>query len=550
MTSIALTLATRASLESLQLTTAAANETSIRLGTGRKVNTALDNPSAFFTSRSLNARATELNNVSDGFSNAIKTLEADANAVKATGKLLDQMEALAKEARKNAAEPDEVSKAILGHSFASASDNITTVPSLAGKRPYLTVWAPGETPVTHSFASDGGTVQDLINTINGAANGVTASFNATTGKIELDGGSKLALTLGGFEGTSGLTVSVYQGSSGIGNIAQAEAAAANSANYLGQFQTTAIDYPTGGGNDFQVGRLRSFVGADGSAFVDAIGDPHPDGPVVNRMVFVIEGVLNIPAGGAQAYDVYSDDGFEIRVDGAVVAAKDGNQAPQWVYGSVPSNGGQQNFRLIYWENGGAEALYVAAKDQNGNQVPIAGDLIPVIDAVEPSTGILQARANPRHPDHAARPGRELHGREHHHWRSARRLAQRARHPVEPALRHRRQPRSRPRGPEPDRLAERLRQGRRRDPRRARSARGPCEPDRERPRRVADAGDLQRGHRRDAAERRGQARAGRPQRGGRQAPRLADASAVQQPGPAVCHTSRPERAGVVPLGALA
>ena len=51
----------------------------------------------------------------------------------------------------------------------------------------------------------------------------------------------------------------------------------------------------------------------------------------------------------------------------------------------PRTAASRTFGLIYWENGGQEALYVAAKDQNGNQVPISGDLIPVIDPVEPST---------------------------------------------------------------------------------------------------------------------------------------------------------------------
>ena len=384
MTSIALTLATRASLESLQLTTAAANETSNRLGTGRKVNTALDNPSAFFTSRSLNARATELNNISDGFSSAIKTLEADANAIKATGKLLDQMEALAAEARKNAAEPDPISKAILGHSFGSAADPIDTVPSLAGKKPYITVWAAGEQTATHSFSKNGNTVQDFINTINAAPNGVTASFNTSTGKIELDGAGKLALTLGGLEGASGLNVKVYQSASGIGNLAQAEAVVTGG-TYLGEFQTTAIDYPTGGGANSQNGRLRSFVGADGADFVDSLGDPNPNGPVVNRMVFVIEGTINIPPGGAQGFDVYSDDGFEVRVGGQQVAVHNANTAPTLRNYSIPSTPGPQNFRLIYWENGGNEALFLSLKDQGGNVIPIAGDLIPTTAGVEPTT---------------------------------------------------------------------------------------------------------------------------------------------------------------------
>ncbi|MEM7566923.1 MAG: flagellar hook protein, partial [Pseudomonadota bacterium] len=127
MTSIALTLGTRASLESLRLTTAAAQETTARLATGRSVNTALDSPSNFFTSQGLNARAAELNQLSDGFTNAIQTLEADANAVKATKDLIEQMQALADEARRNVPPPDEVSAAILNETFTAATDSITAI---------------------------------------------------------------------------------------------------------------------------------------------------------------------------------------------------------------------------------------------------------------------------------------------------------------------------------------------------------------------------------------------------------------------------------------
>ncbi len=384
MSSIALTLGTRASLESLRLTTAAANETTMRLSTGLRVNSALDDATNFFTSRGLNARAAELNQLSDGFTNAIKTLEADANATKQTLKLLEQLEVVADEARKNAPPPDKISKAILSHSFTAATDSIQTVPSLAGEKPYLTIWAPGETPVTHKFSTDGGTVQDLINTINGAANGVTASFNATTGKIDLDGAGKLAMTLGGTEGSSGLNVKVYQSGGGIGNLAQAEAVVTGG-TYLGEFQTTSIDYPTGGGANSQNGRMRSFVGPDGSDFVDSLGDPNPNGPVVNRMVFVIEGTITIPAGGAQGFDVYSDDGFEVRVGGTQVALHDANTAPTLRNYAISAPPGPQSFRMIYWENGGQEAVFLSLKDQGGNDIPIAGDLIPTIAGEAPST---------------------------------------------------------------------------------------------------------------------------------------------------------------------
>lgn len=390
MTDITLTLGATAGILSLKLTSAAAQETSIRLATGNKVNTALDSPTNFFTAQGLNARAAELGNLQDGFTNAIQTLEADANAVKSTKKLLDQMRALADEARKNVAPPDEVSSAILNHSYGAATDTIDTVPALAGKDPFLNVWAGGSTPYLHKFSTDGNTVQDLINGINAASNGVTASFNTSTGKIELDGAGALPMTLGGFEGSSGLEVAIYKSGGGIGNLNQARNISglnggSPTGTLLGTFEASAIDFPFGGGADAQRGRLRPFLGPQGDALVDSLGDPNPQGPKVERMVFVIRGKINIPAVGANEFRSFSDDGFQMKIDGTPVVTRTTNTAPALYSNNIDVDGGIRDFEMIWWENGGDEALFAELVDKNGNLIPIGGNLIPTIDPVEPET---------------------------------------------------------------------------------------------------------------------------------------------------------------------
>ena len=71
MSDIVLSSGIRANLLSLQETSSLINTTQQRLATGLKVNSALDNPIAFFTASSLNARAGNLGNLLDSVSNAV-----------------------------------------------------------------------------------------------------------------------------------------------------------------------------------------------------------------------------------------------------------------------------------------------------------------------------------------------------------------------------------------------------------------------------------------------------------------------------------------------
>ena len=57
---ISLTHSMRTNLLSLQKTQSLQDITQLRLSTGKKVNSAIDNPSSYYTSQSLNNRAKDL----------------------------------------------------------------------------------------------------------------------------------------------------------------------------------------------------------------------------------------------------------------------------------------------------------------------------------------------------------------------------------------------------------------------------------------------------------------------------------------------------------
>lgn len=101
MSDITLSKAVRSNLLSLQNTAELMSSTQNRLATGKKVNSALDNPTNFFTASSLNSRAGDMNQLLDGMANGIQTLEAADNGLKAITKTLESMQSTLRQARQD-----------------------------------------------------------------------------------------------------------------------------------------------------------------------------------------------------------------------------------------------------------------------------------------------------------------------------------------------------------------------------------------------------------------------------------------------------------------
>jgi flagellin len=101
-TSITLTSAVRANLLALQNTTANQATTQQRLATGKKVNSALDNPTNYFTAAALSARAGELTNLLDSMTNGVNTLKAADNGLTSITTSIQSMQATVTQARQDA----------------------------------------------------------------------------------------------------------------------------------------------------------------------------------------------------------------------------------------------------------------------------------------------------------------------------------------------------------------------------------------------------------------------------------------------------------------
>src|ERR1043165_8726532 len=98
MSGIVLSASVRQNLLSLQSTADLLATTQSRLSTGKKVNTALDNPTNYFTAASLDSRASDISNLLDGISNGVQVLQAANTGISSLSKLVDTAKSIANQA--------------------------------------------------------------------------------------------------------------------------------------------------------------------------------------------------------------------------------------------------------------------------------------------------------------------------------------------------------------------------------------------------------------------------------------------------------------------
>ena len=102
MSKISLTASMRSNLLSLQNISGQVSFTQNKLATGNKVNSAIDNPSSYYTARALNHRADDLNTLLDSMGQAVSTIKAATTALDAGADFLEQASAIATQALETA----------------------------------------------------------------------------------------------------------------------------------------------------------------------------------------------------------------------------------------------------------------------------------------------------------------------------------------------------------------------------------------------------------------------------------------------------------------
>jgi flagellin len=189
MSDVVLSGAIRANLLSMQNTAKLLSETNVRLATGLKVNSAIDDPTAFFTARSLDTRATDLTSLLDQMDQAVQTLTAADEGIKSLTKLVETAKATATQALDT---PINASfKEGPRDAFPDQTLKMTAVFSSIASTEVITVAFGGA--AAQPITVGGKTVSQFVSSINGLS-GVSASITTNGSlRIEADDGSDLVI---------------------------------------------------------------------------------------------------------------------------------------------------------------------------------------------------------------------------------------------------------------------------------------------------------------------------------------------------------------------
>ena len=218
MAEINLTKAVRSNLLSLQSTAAQMAKTQERLATGLKVNSALDNPTNFFTASSLTSRASDMGNLLDSMMNGISVIQAADNGIKSITKTVESMQSTLRQARqdksfKTASYVVDDTVTTGNISFSGGAVGATAVDVSLVKTEKTTAAAISTVTIandTDDFnisdgvnttadiaLATGDTVDDIVTKINNAAEAANVDVVATNenGSIKLTSASNATITV-------------------------------------------------------------------------------------------------------------------------------------------------------------------------------------------------------------------------------------------------------------------------------------------------------------------------------------------------------------------
>lgn len=219
----------RNNLLTLQQTTADQGVIQNRLATGRKVNSAIDNPVNFFTSLGLNDRAGQLSGLLDGISNGIQTIQAASKGIDSIVKMVQSLQSTVKQAQNDAVanrpkiassvdlstastvfppsgtkRDIALNKVLIGAAAAAAQadDPATAGDQSTAGSVGLTAAGAGQTKAvrisagatTYTFdITSTTTVRDLVNSVN--ASGIATASVGDDGKLTINGTGSDPLTV-------------------------------------------------------------------------------------------------------------------------------------------------------------------------------------------------------------------------------------------------------------------------------------------------------------------------------------------------------------------
>src|SRR6478609_4884432 len=397
MSGIVLSSSVRQNLLSLQSTADLLATTQSRLSTGKSVNSALDNPTNFFTAQSLDNRASDINNLLDGIANGVQVLQAANTGLTSLQKLIDSAKSIANQALQTTvgySTKSNVSTTIAGATAADLRGTTSFASATASSNVLYNGTAGGTTAPTGTttlIATNGTTATGLSGnaqpadgdtlTVNGKtitfrsgsapASTAVASGSGVSGNLVTDGNGNTTVYLG-TAGTPAATVSdllsAIDLASGVKTVA-ITAGAATISTSVGQTASSAAAGAV---------TLKSSTGADLSVtgkadLLKALALTTSTG-AGNATVNVARTTSSASLGATIT------DGSSLNVDGHTITFKNAPIPGSTGAPSVPSGFGASGNILT---------------DGNGNSTVYlqAGTVNDVLKAIDLATGVQTATIN-------------------------------------------------------------------------------------------------------------------------------------------------------------
>ena len=262
MSNITLTASMRSNLLSLQSTQDLMDITQERLSTGKKVNSAIDSPSSFYTAQSLNNRASDLSSLLDSMGQGIQTIKAANEGIEAITTFVQQAKAIANSALDSAS---KVAESTGTFKAATATDNKGSLKiSISGS----------DAPIADLEIdnTNGNTIDNLVSAIQDALDSATIKGVSTADKfvVENDNGKIKISSVDGTEASISGTAAGLSFNNTIGNATRA----ANAEQFNGimeQIDQLAKDSGYKGINLLQKNDLTVVFNEDRSSKIDIKG---------------------------------------------------------------------------------------------------------------------------------------------------------------------------------------------------------------------------------------------------------------------------------------
>jgi flagellin len=170
----------RQGLSALQNTASLLASTQEKLSTGRKVNSALDNPLSFSTAALPTSRSSSLSGLMDGMSNSVQTVKAANTGAQNIGKTLDSIKGIIDQAK---------SAGVTTTQAKGTAGTLTAASAFAGASgDKLTIANTTNNSTTQIDISGATTVQGVIDAVNSGSGGNYSASLGENGSLQISAG--------------------------------------------------------------------------------------------------------------------------------------------------------------------------------------------------------------------------------------------------------------------------------------------------------------------------------------------------------------------------